>query len=149
MNGDTRLSEAIKDRPAILDYIISLNPHDFERLRSPVLNKVMPPRITLRRLAAMVGIPESDFVASINELAGIAAESGEPSISKPVPKRAEELPVETNEAFAGRRFELGNTCAGILAIVMTIFNAPREDCPQIVVCSFCGVVPSVSPSVFV
>jgi hypothetical protein len=92
MNGDTRLSEALKASPAILDYVISLNPHDFERLRNPVLNKVMPPRITLRRLAAMVGIPEADFVAKINDLAGIAAEPAELSMPKPLPKRAEEPP---------------------------------------------------------
>lgn len=70
MNGDTRLSVALQANPAILEYIVSLNTHDFARLRNPVMRKVMPPRITLRRIAAMLGIPEDDFVANINELAG-------------------------------------------------------------------------------
>ncbi len=71
MNGDTKLSEALKASPDILEYVISLNPHDFERLRNPLLNKVMPTRISLRRLAAMVGMSESEFVAKINALAGL------------------------------------------------------------------------------
>lgn len=71
MNGDTKLSEALKASPDILEYVISLNPHDFARLRNPLLNKVMPSRISLRRLAAMVGISEGDFVAKINSLAGL------------------------------------------------------------------------------
>lgn len=75
MNGDTKLSEAIKASPAILEYVISLNPHDFARLRNPLLNKVMPTRISLRRLAAMVGMAESEFVAKINDLAGLASDT--------------------------------------------------------------------------
>ncbi|MFA6209799.1 MAG: hypothetical protein WCT03_18175 [Candidatus Obscuribacterales bacterium] len=91
MNGDTRLSEALKASPAILEYVISLNPHDFARLRNPLLNKVMPTRITLRRLANMVGLAESDFVAKINELAGLPGSAKEhdiitsgPQVSLPV-----------------------------------------------------------------
>jgi len=71
LNGDTKLSEALKASPDILEYVISLNPHDFERLRNPLLNKVMPTRISLRRLATMVGMSESEFVAKINALAGL------------------------------------------------------------------------------
>jgi hypothetical protein len=70
MNGDTKLSEALKCNPEILEYVISLNPHDFERLRNPLMYRVMPVRITLRRLAAMVKIPEQEFVDKINSLAG-------------------------------------------------------------------------------
>jgi hypothetical protein len=94
LNGDTRLSEALKASPAILEYVISLNPHDFARLRNPLLNKVMPTRITLRRLANMVGLTESDFVAKINELAGL------PDHSDFNEQAAAHLPVSPVEAPA-------------------------------------------------
>ncbi len=74
MNGETRLSEALKASPKVLDYIISLNPHDFQRLRNPLMNRVMPPRITLGRIATMVGISESELLAKIHELAGLPQE---------------------------------------------------------------------------
>lgn len=74
MNGNSKLSEALKYGPEMLEYIISLNPHDFERLRNPLMQKVMPVRISLRRIAKMVNIPEQDFVDKINDLAGIPRE---------------------------------------------------------------------------
>lgn len=74
MNGNTRLSEALKRSAAVLEYVISLNPHDFERLRNPLMQKVMPPRITLRRIATMVKMPEQQFIDKINELAGLPRE---------------------------------------------------------------------------
>jgi len=77
MNGDTKLSEALKASPAILDYIVSLNPHDFERLHNPLLAKVMPPRISLRRIATMVGMPVAELVTRLNEIAGLPNESAE------------------------------------------------------------------------
>lgn len=89
MNGDTRLSEALAVSPEILEYVISLNPHDFERLRNPLMYKVMPPRISLRRVAAIVGISEQELVDKINELAGLPKESAE---QKPVPQRSSEKP---------------------------------------------------------
>lgn len=91
MNGDTKLSEALKAGPAVLEYVISLNPHDFERLRNPLLNKVMPPRISLRRIAAMTGIPEADFVAKINELAGCPADAPATG-SPPLPSSSTQSP---------------------------------------------------------
>lgn len=70
MNGDTKLSVALASNPAVLEYVISLNPHDFERLRNPLMRKVMPVRITLRRIANMAGIPEQELLDNINRLAG-------------------------------------------------------------------------------
>lgn len=74
MNGDTKLSEALKLSPDILEYVISLNPHDFARLRNPLMRKVMPVRISLRRLASMVKISEQEFVNKLNDLAGLPHE---------------------------------------------------------------------------
>ncbi|MBA3858499.1 MAG: hypothetical protein C0507_16450 [Cyanobacteria bacterium PR.3.49] len=75
MNAKTRLSVALAAHPDILEYIISLNPHDFERLRNPLMQKVMPPRITLGRIAAMVGMTETELVSKIHEIAGIEDDS--------------------------------------------------------------------------
>lgn len=71
MNAKTRLSVALAAHPDVLEYIISLNPHDFERLRNPLMQKVMPARITLGRIAAMVGMPETELVNKIHEIAGV------------------------------------------------------------------------------
>jgi hypothetical protein len=51
-----------------------LNPHDFQRLRNPTMRKVMPPRISLGRIANMVGISQQEFIDKMNELAGLPRE---------------------------------------------------------------------------
>lgn len=68
MNAKTKLSEALKLGPEVLEYIISLNPHDFARLRNPLMQKVMPARITLGRIAKMVNISERELLTKIREL---------------------------------------------------------------------------------
>lgn len=94
MNGESRLSEALAANEAILEYIVSLSPHDFNRLRNPLLRKVMPPRITLRRIAAMVGMPEQELVSKINELAGLPSETvpTDDINRSPLPMRSSEKP---------------------------------------------------------
>ncbi|MDR3615307.1 MAG: hypothetical protein P4L53_17240 [Candidatus Obscuribacterales bacterium] len=79
MNGASKLSEALNAHPAVLDYIISLNPGEFERLRNPLMRKVMPQRITLRRVAVMAGIKEVEIVARVNEIAGLPIDLSAPS----------------------------------------------------------------------
>ncbi|HEY9716927.1 MAG TPA: DUF2249 domain-containing protein [Trichormus sp.] len=91
MNGETKLSEALKYGSEILDYVISLNPHDFERLRNPLMRKVMPVRITLKRIATMVGVPEQEFVDKINALAGLPRETVS-STQSPPPASATQMP---------------------------------------------------------
>lgn len=93
MNGNTRLSEALKASPRILDYIVSLNPHDFERLRNPLLRKVMPPRISLRRIAAMANISEHELVTRVNELAGLIQEQCDNDVNEEaLPQRTKQPP---------------------------------------------------------
>jgi len=70
MNGNTRLSQALDSHPDALELIVSLNPHDFQRLRNPTLRKMMSPRISLRRVAHMAGIPETDLLARLHRLTG-------------------------------------------------------------------------------
>jgi hypothetical protein len=70
MNTETRLSTALDRNPAVLELIVSLNPHDFARLRHPRMRRLMAPRITLRRVAAMAGIAEDDLMSRLNGLVG-------------------------------------------------------------------------------
>ena len=37
LNAKSKLSTVLKIHPDILEYVISLNPHDFERLRNPLM----------------------------------------------------------------------------------------------------------------
>ncbi len=93
MNGKTRLSVALAAHPSVLEYIISLNPHDFQRLRNPLMNKVMPPRITLGRIAAMVEIPEKELIDKIKEIAGITEDwTDDSSEHEAPPQSAKEKP---------------------------------------------------------
>ena len=68
----TKLSRLFKLAPDTLEYIISLNPHDFARLRNPLMFKLMPPRITLARVARMTGTPLVEMLRRIYGIAGIA-----------------------------------------------------------------------------
>lgn len=53
----SKLSKALQLHPDVLDYIVSLNPHDFERLYNPLMRKLLPQRITIARLAQMTNMP--------------------------------------------------------------------------------------------
>ena len=77
----TKLSRALELHPDVLPYIISLNPHDFERLNAPLMRQVMPPRITLERLAVMVGLPVGELISGIYAAAGLRV--GEPAGAPP------------------------------------------------------------------
>lgn len=102
MNGKTRLSVALAAHPSVLEYIISFNPHDFQRLRNPLMNKVMPPRITLGRIAAMVGIPEKELVDKIKEIAGITEDWTDDSTEhEAMPQSAKEKPSWLVQCAAG------------------------------------------------
>ena len=92
LTGETRLSEALDADESVLEYIISLNPHDFNRLRTPLLRKVMPPRITLRRVAAIAGISERELLTKVNELAGRPYDGNVVTENSPVPFSAKEPP---------------------------------------------------------
>ncbi|MBF6614305.1 MAG: DUF2249 domain-containing protein [Chloroflexi bacterium] len=74
ITGETRLNRVLESIPGALDYIVSLNPHDFGRLRNPVMRKYMSPRISLRRVAAMARVEE---VRLIRDLAALCIEQGD------------------------------------------------------------------------
>ena len=71
VDENARLSKALDLHPDVLDYIVSLNPHDFKRLHNPLMRKLMPPRIRLKRIAAMTGTPIAELVAEIHKAAGL------------------------------------------------------------------------------
>ena len=70
IDGDTRLSQVLDSVPGALEYVIELNPHDFSRLRNPVLRKYMANRISVRRVAAMTHRSEDEVVGQLRTLAG-------------------------------------------------------------------------------
>ena len=54
VDGDSKLSRALKLHPDVLEVVVALNPHDFVRLRNPFMRKLMAPRITLKSVKEMI-----------------------------------------------------------------------------------------------
>lgn len=90
ITSDTRLKKALDLDPRVVDYVVSLNPHDFERLRAPLMRRLMAPRITLGRVASMVQVPVDGILERIADLGDVQVEYGEEN--PPVPKSPEEEP---------------------------------------------------------
>ena len=44
LTAETRLNRALDLHPDVLEYVTLLYPHDFERLRNPLMRWLMPPR---------------------------------------------------------------------------------------------------------
>jgi hypothetical protein len=74
ISATTKLSKALELHPDVLEYIISLDPHDFDRLRNPVMRKLMSPRISLGRIATMTGISINALLEQIAVLSGATVE---------------------------------------------------------------------------
>jgi hypothetical protein len=87
---ETRLKEALDLNPEVVDYVVSLNPHDFGRLRNPVMRRLMASRITLGRVAVMAGVPVRDLLQNVAELGGV--EVGETGEGRPLPRSPRERP---------------------------------------------------------
>jgi len=71
VTGDSRLSVALGLHPDVLGYIIDLDPHDFQRLEHPLMRRVMPQRMTLRRVSRLSGVPLSKILLDVHRIAGI------------------------------------------------------------------------------
>jgi Domain of unknown function (DUF1858) len=74
ISATTKLSKALELHPDVLEYIISLDPHDFDRLRNPVMRKLMSPRISLGRIATMTGMNVNALLEQIAVLSGAKVE---------------------------------------------------------------------------
>ena len=99
ITAETRLNKALDLGPQILEYIVALNPHDFERLRNPLMRRLMPPRISLGRIATMVGVPVQVLLADIAALGDVQpVRTAEPS--PPLPQSADERPAWVAAATA-------------------------------------------------
>jgi Domain of unknown function (DUF1858) len=75
IHANTRLNKALDLHPQVLDYIISLNPHDFQRLHNPLMRRLMSPRITLGRIAKMTHVPLAELLAHLAALSGANVEA--------------------------------------------------------------------------
>lgn len=62
--------KALELPPQVLDSIVSLKPHDFQRLHNPLMRRLMSPRITLGRIARMTHVPIAEILAQIGALSG-------------------------------------------------------------------------------
>jgi len=87
--SDTRLARVLDDIPGALEYVVGLNPHDFSRLRNPLLRKYMAPRITLGRVAAIVGLPEERL---LHDLAALSAGTVEVAAGTTAPREKPQSP---------------------------------------------------------
>ncbi len=74
LSPDTRLKKALDLDPRVVDYVVSLNPRDFERLRNPLMRRLMAPRITLGRVAAMARVPVTELLDYIGALGDVTVE---------------------------------------------------------------------------
>jgi hypothetical protein len=83
ITGATRLSKALELHPDVLEYIVSLNPHDFSRLHNPLMRKLMAGRITLARVAAMTHTNTAHLLEHIAEISGATVEHTTTDVSLP------------------------------------------------------------------
>ena len=66
LKKNTKLSEIIKDNPAIVDYLTERDSR-FKLLKNPLIVQVMAPHVSLSRMAKRVGIPFEELVSIIEE----------------------------------------------------------------------------------
>jgi hypothetical protein len=90
IKASTRLAKVLELHPDLLEYIVSLEPHDFARLHNPVMRKLMAPRITLARVAVMAGVPLPKFLERVALLTG--AKVGQDEVEVLLPQSASQPP---------------------------------------------------------
>ena len=78
INANTRLNKTLDLDQKVVDYIVSLNPHDFERLHVPLMRRYVAPRITLGRVAEMVHVPVAELLCRIAELGHAQVDVSQP-----------------------------------------------------------------------
>ena len=67
INGDTKIAAILKQSPGALDAIVSINPK-FEKLRNPLLRKLMAGRTSIRMASKMSGNPIEEFYSKLEPL---------------------------------------------------------------------------------
>jgi hypothetical protein len=61
INADTKIGAILKENPEALEAIVSISTR-FEKLRNPLLRKIMAPRTTLSMASRVGGCSVSDFL---------------------------------------------------------------------------------------
>lgn len=96
INANTRIAELLKANPDALEAIISVSAK-FNKLRNPILRKVMAGRTSIAMAAKVGGCSIDDFFAKLHPLgfqvdASVTAVAEETAVPKPLPEFLAKLP---------------------------------------------------------
>ncbi|MES2395524.1 MAG: DUF2249 domain-containing protein [Bacteroidota bacterium] len=86
ISATTKISELIKANPASIDAIITINKH-FEKLRNPILRKILASRVTIADAAKIGGCTVNDFFSKLIPLGFSLAPDTVPIINSPITDR--------------------------------------------------------------
>ncbi len=94
---ETRLNKVLDLHPQMVDQIVALNPHDFARLYNPLMRRLMAPRITLGRLAAMLHMPIDELLHHVVTHSGVVVDVG--ALQSSLPQSPAEQPGWVADAY--------------------------------------------------
>jgi uncharacterized protein (DUF2249 family) len=100
INSQTKISAIIKHNAAAIEAIASINPH-FNKLRNPVLRRVLAPRVTVQD-AARIGKCEVEVMLQKLAAIGFEVEMDKPETSAPPHPFTQDNPLITNALAAGK-----------------------------------------------
>lgn len=83
INPDTKISVLIKAHPNALEAIVSLSP-SFEKLRIPLLRKVMTPRTSIRAACKIGGCTLEDFMKKMQALGFVVEHTNEENMNEEI-----------------------------------------------------------------
>ena len=113
ISSKTKISALIKENPKAIDAIASINPH-FEKLRNPILRKVLASRVTIADAARIGNANVADFFVKLQPL-GFEREndsvSEEKTAAMPQPINKEtpaDMPINFVELDVREDIETGN-----------------------------------------
>jgi uncharacterized protein (DUF2249 family) len=118
INADTKIAALLKQSPASLDAIVSIN-SKFEKLRNPLLRKLMAGRTSIRMAAKISGNSVEDFFSKLKPL-GFTIDSTK---SKDINEERPKLPAFFNSLKPEQITEFD---------VRSIIEADEDPLPEIV-----------------
>ncbi|MBA3899651.1 MAG: DUF1858 domain-containing protein [Bacteroidetes bacterium] len=137
ITAQTKISELIKQNPAALEAIVSINKH-FEKLRNPILRKIMASRVSIADAAKIGGCKVEAFYEKLAPLGfetvnQVESQKAEPvityklDISSIPPERIKELDVRAGIASGADPFltimkEIDLLKSGDVLIVINSFE---------------------------
>jgi uncharacterized protein (DUF2249 family) len=87
--ADTTVARLLDEHPQLLEFLAGYHAH-FEKLRDPLLRRVMAPRVTIAEAAGIAGVDPGDLLAALRRAAG------EPAVpapaTAPAPAEAAAMP---------------------------------------------------------